>query len=317
VELVRGLTNLPARYRGAAVTIGGFDGLHLGHRALIGRALDLAQRMARPAMMMTFEPLPREFLASKSPPPPRLTSFRERWRVLEGTGLAALCILRFDEDLRCMPGERFVELLARDLAATAVVVGHDFKFGRDGAMTAAVLARVGRQHGFEVDVVPPVLLAGERVSSSNVRAALDAGDFANAARLLGRPYTMRGRVVRGAQLGRTLGYPTANLKLHRKRTPVQGIFAVRVHGVPVDVTGGAAQERSFDGVASLGTRPTVNGVEPLLEAHIFEYAGDLYGRELEVEFVAKLREELKFESLDALVAQMHRDAAEARLILAA
>lgn len=316
MELVRGLRNLKPNYRGAAVTIGGFDGLHLGHQALIRRTLEVAARESRPAMMITFEPLPREYL-SVTAPPPRLTSFRERWRVLERTGLSALCVLRFDAALRSMPGSRFVELLAKDIAACAVVVGHDFKFGRDGSTTAWVLEAAGREQGFAVEVAAPVLLGTERVSSSSVRAALEAGDFKAAARLLGRPYTMRGRVVRGAQLGRTLGYPTANLKLHRKRTPVGGIFAVRVHGIDAAAVPGASVPRARDGVASLGTRPTVNGTEPLLEAHVFDFAGDLYGRELEIEFVAKLREELKFDSLQELVEQMHRDAAEARQILAA
>jgi riboflavin kinase / FMN adenylyltransferase len=309
VELVRSLDNLPSRLRGSAITIGGFDGLHLGHRALIQRTLAVAAREARPAMMVTFEPLPREFLAAAAPPP-RLTSFRERWRVLERVGLAALCVLRFNDRLRSMPGGAFVDLLANDLAASAIIVGHDFKFGRDGATTAAVLEAAGRVRGFGVEVVPPVLVGGDRVSSSAVRAALERGDFMQAARMLGRAYAMRGRVVLGQQLGRTLGYPTANLKLHRKRTPLTGIFAVRVRGID-----SSAAART--GVASLGTRPTVDGTEPLLETHVFDFAGDLYGRELEIEFVAKLREELKFDSLAALVAQMHRDAAQARQILAA
>jgi riboflavin kinase / FMN adenylyltransferase len=230
--------------------------------------------------------------------------------VLERTGLAALCVLRFNERLRSMPGEAFVDLLANDLAASAIVVGHDFKFGRAGATTAAVLEGAGRARGFTVEVVPPVLVGDERVSASAVRQALERGDFAHAARMLGRAYAMRGRVVLGKQLGRTLGYPTANLKLHRKRTPLTGIFAVRVRGID-----GAGTARI--GVASLGTRPTVDGTEPLLETHVFDFTGDLYGRELEIEFVAKLREELKFDSLPELVAQMHRDAAQARQILAA
>ncbi len=311
MELVRGLTNLATRHRGMVVTIGGFDGLHLGHRALIDRTTAVAARLARLAMMVTFEPLPREFLAG-GVPPPRLTDFRERWRVLERTGLHALCILRFDDRLRAMPGERFIDLLVHELEAAAVVVGHDFKFGRDGATTAWSLEAAGRQRGFGVEVVPPVLLDGVRVSSSVIRQALAAADFATAARHLGRPYTMRGRVVAGARLGRELGYPTANLRIHRKRAALGGIFAVRVRGIDVPV--GSAQRA---GVASLGTRPTVNGTEPLLEVHVFDFSGDLYGRELEVEFIAKLRDEVRFENLQALVEQMHRDAADARRILAA
>jgi riboflavin kinase/FMN adenylyltransferase len=186
------------------------------------------------------------------------------------------------------------------------VVGHDFRFGRQGAATAEVLAQAGSALGFEVEVLPAVTLDGERISSSGVRAALAAGDFARAARWLGRPWSMCARVVAGRRLGRDLGFPTANLPLKRRRAPVAGVFAVRVHGIA-----GAP----LAGVASLGTRPTVAGTEALLEAHVFDFQGDLYGREIAVEFVAKLREEAHFASLAALTAQMHADAAEARRIL--
>jgi riboflavin kinase/FMN adenylyltransferase len=206
-------------------------------------------------------------------------------------------------------GEGFTNLLANELKAGAVVIGHDFKFGRNGEASAPMLREAGARHGFEVDVVEPVLIDGERVSSSAIRAALAAGDLKKAERLLGRPYSMVGRVVLGQQLGRDLGFPTANLRLGRKRTPLQGIFAVRVHGID--------GLPNAPGVASLGTRPTVGGTVPLLEAHVFDYSGDLYGREIEVEFVSKLREELCFASLDELVVQMNEDAAQARALLEA
>ncbi|MEZ5473455.1 MAG: bifunctional riboflavin kinase/FAD synthetase [Steroidobacteraceae bacterium] len=308
MELVRGLTNLAAKYRGAVVTIGAFDGLHLGHLALLARVRAQAAQLARPAMMITFEPLPREFL-SPDDPPARLTDLRERWRLLQHAGLSALCVLRFDEQLRSLSGEQFIELLAHDVAASAVIVGHDFRFGRGGATSASALEVAGRSHGFAVEIVGPVLASETRVSSSEIRAALDRGDFRAAASLLGRPYSMRGRVVAGERLGQKLGYPTANLRMHRLRSPLGGIFAVRVH---VD-----RGTDSLPGVASLGTRPTVGGGEPLLEVHIFDFTDDLYGRELEVVFVAKLRAEEHFSSLEALVAQMHQDAADARAILAA
>jgi riboflavin kinase/FMN adenylyltransferase len=200
-------------------------------------------------------------------------------------------------------------MLADELKAAIVVIGHDFKFGRNGHTTAPMLCEAGRRLGFEVDVVEPFLVDGERVSSSAIRAALAEGDLRQAERLLGRPYSMTGRVVLGNQLGRKLGMPTANLRLGRKRTPLQGIFAVRVHGI--------AELPNAPGVASLGTRPTVGGTVPLLEAHVFDYSGDLYGREIEVEFVSKLREELHFASLDELVVQMNEDAAQARKLLEA
>ena len=305
MELIRGLVNLHERQRGCVVTIGTFDGIHLGHQALLQRLEEHAARLCAPTVVLTFEPTPREYLAPDSPPA-RLTSFRERWRVLGSLGLELLLLLRFGESLRNLSGEDFAHLLARRVGARAVVVGHDFRFGCNGEATAPMLAEAGKRLGFEVDVVPPVMLDGARVSSSGVREALRRGDFGLAAHWLGRPYSMRGRVVHGQRLGRDLGFPTANLRIERRRTPLQGIFAVRVHGVGTE---------PLQAVASLGTRPTVGGVHTLLEVHVFDFSADLYGREIEVEFVAKLRDEENFPTLDALVAQIHRDAAEARRIL--
>jgi riboflavin kinase/FMN adenylyltransferase len=305
MELIRGLENLHERQRGCVVTIGTFDGIHLGHQALVHRLKEHAARLSAPTVLLTFEPTPREYLAPDAPPA-RLTSFRERWRVLEAMSLDDLLLLRFGEGLRNLSGEDFARLLAQKVGAKAIVVGHDFRFGCNGEATAPMLADAGKRLGFEVDVVSPVLLDGARVSSSGVREALGRGDFALAGRWLGRPYSMRSRVVHGQRLGRDLGFPTANLRIERRRTPLQGIFAVRVHGV------GTAP---LQAVASLGTRPTVGGVHTLLEVHVFDFSADLYGREIEVEFVQKLRDEEYFPTLDALVAQIHRDAAEARRIL--
>jgi riboflavin kinase/FMN adenylyltransferase len=305
MELIHGLVNLHERQRGCVVTIGTFDGIHLGHQALLHRLKEHAARLSAPTVLLTFEPTPREYLAPAAPPA-RLTSFRERWRVLGGMGLEYLLLLRFGEGLRNLSGEDFAGLLAREAGAKAIVVGHDFRFGCNGEATAPMLADAGKRLGFEVDVVPPVMLDGARVSSSGVREALGRGDFALAGRWLGRPYSMRGRVVHGQRLGRDLGFPTANLRIERRRTPLQGIFAVRVHGVGTT---------PLQAVASLGTRPTVGGVRTLLEVHVFDFSADLYGREIEVEFVEKLRDEEHFPTLDALVAQIHRDAAQARRIL--
>jgi riboflavin kinase/FMN adenylyltransferase len=215
-------------------------------------------------------------------------------------------LLRFGEGLRNLRGEAFATLLAQNVGARAVVVGHDFRFGCQGEATAPMLADAGRRLGFSVDVVSPVMLDGERVSSSGLREALARDEFELVKRRLGRPYSMRGRVVPGQRLGRDLGFPTANLRIERHRAPLHGIFAVRVHGV---------EETPLHAVASLGTRPTVGGVQTLLEVHVFDFSADLYGREIEVEFVAKLRDEEHFPTLAALVEQIHRDAAEARRIL--
>jgi riboflavin kinase/FMN adenylyltransferase len=304
MQLIRRLESVNSR--DCVVTIGSFDGLHLGHRALIDRLRSHGAALALPAMMVSFEPLPREYLQAADPPA-RLTNFRERWRLLSAGGIERLCVLGFGARLRALSGLQFMELL-RAARARVVVVGHDFRFGRGGEASAAWCAENAPQFGFSVDLVAPVPIDGQRVSSGRVRAALAAGEFVTAKRLLGRGYSMRGRVRQGNKFGRTLGFPTANLPVKRRRVPLRGVFAVRVSG---------AGFAALPGVASLGTRPMVNGTQMLLEAHLFDFDADLYGQELEVEFVARLRDELTFPSMDAMVQQMRGDAAEARRILAA
>jgi riboflavin kinase/FMN adenylyltransferase len=307
MQLIRGLPPAGALEGGQALTVGTYDGLHLGHQALLARVREHAQRLAVPTLMVTFEPMPREFLTPDNPPA-RLTSLRERWRCLETMHLDRLCVLRFGTATRSLTADQFAELLAERLRPAVVVVGHDFRFGRGGGGTAENLHAAGQRLGFAVDIVAPVTLGGERLSSSAIREALAAADLTRAERLLGRPYTMTGRVVRGEQLGRKLGFPTANLRFAHRRLPVAGIFAVRVR-----VRGAA--DKVLHGVASIGTRPTVGGTEPWLEVHIFDFEGDLYGREIAVQCVEYLRPELKFESVEAMVAQIHRDAALARQLL--
>jgi riboflavin kinase / FMN adenylyltransferase len=314
VEFVRGLQGLKECHLGAAITVGSFDGIHLGHGALIASTCGLAKQLGKPAMMLTFEPLPREYLATQSrpeqDPPARLTDLRERWRVLERSDLHYVCVLRFDEKLRQLSGEQFVELLTTRFGASAVVVGQDFRFGRGGAGSITLLRAAAEAGRFELELVPSVCIEDTRVSSSGVRTALAAADFHRARDLLGRVYSMRGRVVAGEQLGRRLGYPTANIRMRRRKLPMTGIYAVRVRGVEA-----LHPHEARAGVASLGFRPTVDGTEPLLEVHVFDFNGVLYGTELEVEFVAKIRDEEKFVNLDALVQQMHLDAGQARQIL--
>ena len=306
MELIRRLESVNSR--DCVVTIGSFDGLHLGHRVLIERLRSHAGRLGLPAMMVTFEPLPREFLQAANPPA-RLTNFRERWRLLSsgGIGIDRLCVLSFGNRLRALSGLQFMQLLGA-ARARMVVVGHDFRFGRGGEATAAWCADHAAQFGFSVDLVDEVPVDGERVSSGRVRNALAAAEFATAARMLGRGYSMRARVHHGNKFGRTIGFPTANLPVKRRQVPLKGVFAVRVSG---------ADFSALPGVASLGTRPMVHGTQMLLEAHLFDFDADLYGQELEVEFIARLRDELTFPSMDAMVQQIGRDAAEARRIVGA
>jgi riboflavin kinase / FMN adenylyltransferase len=286
------------------VCIGAFDGLHRGHRALVGHAVARARARHLDAVALSFEPLPREFF-SREKKPPRLLLPRAKFEGLCALGADRVGLLRFNARLASMNALDFATRVLRErLQAREVWVGPEFRFGRGRTGDLALL----RELGFDAHEIAPVEHAGERVSSSRIRAALVAGDLATAAEQLGRPYSIGGKVVRGQQLGRRLGYPTANLRLARKQPALSGIYATWVHGV------GATPWAS---VSSLGTRPTVSGTEPLLEAHLFDFDGDLYGRHIEVEFVAKLRDEEKFDDLDALVVQIHRDAAQAREILAA
>jgi riboflavin kinase / FMN adenylyltransferase len=299
MELIRRLDSPQAH--DCVVTIGGFDGIHLGHHALIERLCAHGRRMGLPAMLVSFEPLPREYL-QPADPPPRLTNFRERWRLLSATALERFCVLTFSERLRGLTGLQFMALL-QAARARMVVVGHDFRFGKGGEASALWCAERAAQFGFDVDVISPVPIDGLRVSSGLVRDAVRLGDFRSAQRLLGRPYSMRGRVRCGNRLGRTLGFPTANVAVKRRRVPLSGVFAVRAHGEGLN---------GWPGVANLGTRPMVGGTHMLLEAHLFDFHGDLYGRELEVEFVAHLRDEATFASMDVMVQQMHVDAEQAR-----
>ena len=292
--------------QGSVVCIGAFDGLHLGHRALVRHAAARARELGLPAVALSFEPLPREFFAAGAAPP-RLMLPRAKIQGLRDLGADGIGLLRFDARLASMSAEDFVrDVLVGKLSAREVWVGPEFRFGRKRGGDIATLRRLGGHLGFEAGEIEPVSLDGERVSSTRIRKALGDGDFRLAARLLGRPYAIAGHVVRGAQLGRTLGYPTANLRFGGKTPPFTGIHAAWVHGIG---------DTPIAAVTSFGTRPTVAGVEPLLEAHLFDFDGDLYGRRIEVEFVAKLRDEEKFPDLQTLVTQMHQDAAQARAIL--
>lgn len=306
MELVRGLHNVDRAARGCVLTIGAFDGIHRGHQEIIRVLRSTAASQRLPATLVSFEPTPREFFA-RGAPPARLTRFREKYEALRQYGVERFVCLRFDTALRSMSADEFIgDVLVSALGARHVIVGHDFKFGRNMAGNVATLRAAGPAAGFAVTEVPPFEIDGERVSSSLIRAALDTGDMSRAAHLLGRPYRMTGKVVEGVKLGRKLGFPTANLRPQRRATPLAGVFAIRVSGCGL---------QNAPGVASLGTRPAVNGKELLLEAHVFDFDGDLYRRYLHVDFIARLRDELWFPDMEQLVQQMRKDAEQAREIL--
>jgi riboflavin kinase/FMN adenylyltransferase len=307
-RLVRDVEGAPLATQASVVCIGAFDGLHVGHQALVRQTLARARALDALAGVISFQPLPREFLLAAAAPP-RVASARDRFERLQTMGVDLVGLLRFNTRLAAMPAEDFVtRVLVQRWQVAEVWVGHDFRFGHRRGGDLALLRAMGVDLGFRAEAIETHEIDGHRVSSSAVRTALAAGDFESARRALGRPYSIAGKVVRGKQLGRALGYPTANQRLEGARPALSGIFATRVHGIG---------PRPWTGVSSLGTRPTVDGIEPLLETHLFDFDGDLYGRRIEVEFVARLRDELKFDSLEALTAQMHRDAAEARRILGA
>ena len=307
-RLFRDVSGGPLCPRGSVACIGAFDGLHLGHRALLRHVVERARVLGVEAVALSFEPLPREFFAGHAPPP-RLMLPRAKVEAMHAMGIHVVGLLRFDAALAAMSPEAFVRsVLVQRLSVREVWVGPGFAFGKGRAGDLDTLRTLGAAFGFRAGAIDPVQPAGERISSTRIRQALGEGDFAAAERMLGAPYAIGGRVVRGKQLGRTLGFPTANLRFGGKVPALRGIYATRVHGVGPD---------AWPSVSSFGTRPTVDGTEPLLEAHLFDFDGDLYGRRIEVEFVARLRDEEKFPDLPSLVAQMHRDAAQARALLAA
>ncbi len=297
---------------GSVLCVGAFDGVHRGHQALIAHVRERAAARGLTPLAVSFEPIPRQFFA-RGAPVPRLASAREKIERVRAAGVARLLLLRFDARLAALSAEAFVDqvLLAR-CAAREIWLGADFRFGHDRRGDLAMLRDLAARAGFAVELMPDFRLDGERVSSSVIRRQLAAGEFDAAARLLGRRFSIGGRVVHGARLGRELGWPTANLRLGKRCAPTDGIFAVRVHA---PAAGGRRALDAWPGVASLGLRPMVGGTEPLLEVHLFDFDGDLYGRRLEVEFVARLREERRFVDLEAMRRQIACDAAAARAIL--
>ncbi|WP_375288887.1 bifunctional riboflavin kinase/FAD synthetase [Sphingomonas sp.] len=306
MERLDGGSVVPPHLAGGIVALGNFDGFHLGHQAVAGRAIARAKAEGRPALVATFDPHPvRHF--KPDTPPFRLTTLDQRQALFAAAGADAMVVFRFDGDLANLTAEQFVtERLIGCLRAGGVVTGEDFTFGHRKAGNAEVMTRLGREHGFSDDTVAAVMLDGEPVSSSRIRAALRLGETRAATRLLTRPFVIEGVVTHGDKLGREIGYPTANIEMGSYLRPAYGIYAVR---------GRLEDGRMLDGAANLGIRPSFTPPKELLEPYFFDFSGDLYGQKIAVELVEYLRPEAKFETLEALTAQMERDCARARAVL--
>jgi len=308
MKVFRGLPN-PASRAPCALTIGNFDGVHRGHQALLARVREAAAKLGVEAAVMTFEPPPREFFArlagDPAKAPARIANLRDKLQSLQAAGIDRVIVERFNARFAAMPPQEFIErVLVQGLHVKWLMVGADFRFGARRAGDVALLAAAGREHGFQVETLADVIGGGIRISSSAVRAALAAADFGRAAELLGRPFAISGHVAHGQKLGRTLGFPTLNLPVRHRHPALSGIFVVRVHGLAA---------APLAGVASLGLRPTVDDSgRVLLETHVFDYAGNAYGKLVKIEFLHKLRDEEKYADLATLTAAIDNDAEQAR-----
>jgi len=303
MELIRGLHNLRPSHRGCVATIGNFDGVHLGHQAVIGQLAEKAQALNLPTTVITFEPQPLEFF-SPDKAPARLTRLREKVQALRRFAVDRVLCIAFDTHFAAQSAEDFIELvLVGGLDVRYLVVGDDFRFGAGRRGDFAMLQAAGREYDFQVVNMHTFNIDGERVSSTRIRTALATADLAAAEKLLGRPYRMCGRVAHGDKIGRAIGIPTANIHLHRQLTPLKGIFVVELFGLAGE---------PLPGVASIGTRPTINGTRPLLEVHLLDFDREIYGTYVNVNFLLKLRDEKRFDTVEAMAQQIRLDIGHAR-----
>ncbi len=313
MELIRGAHNLRPRHRGCVATIGNFDGVHRGHRQIVETVIAHARRQGVASAVMLFEPQPQEFFTGAQAPA-RLMRLRDKVRALEALGVDRVLCVQFDARFRALTANEFVQrLLVDGLGVRHLVIGDDFRFGVGRSGDFAFLENAGREQGFTVQNTASIRQDGERVSSTAVREALQAGDLSRAETLLGHAFEITGRVRHGDARGRTIGFPTANLALHRRRSPLSGVYAVEVRGLGNSVL----TERTYTGVANIGKRPTVSGIDERLEVHLFDFSQSIYGQHIAVRFRTRLRDEMKFDGLDALKAQIMRDAAAAQDFFAA
>ena len=306
MRLIRGLHNLRAEHHGCVATIGNFDGVHLGHQAVFEELRKVGDALGLPATVITFEPQPLEYFQPHKAPS-RLTRLREKLTVIKEAGIDYVLVLPFGRKLATMGAEAFIdEILVKGLGIQHLYVGDDFRFGRARCGDVGLLHEAGHDLGFQVDDLQTVTAGGERVSSTRIRKLLVAGDLQAASKLLGRSYSICGRISHGDKRGRTIGFPTLNIQLHRPVSPLRGVYAVKVDGV---------DDKALPGVANIGNRPTVEG-DPrfLLEVHLFDFDRDVYGAHVGVEFVSHIRDEMKFDSFDALREQIVTDSQQARRI---
>jgi riboflavin kinase/FMN adenylyltransferase len=310
MQIIRHVNDVQPKYQNCVLAIGNFDGVHRGHQQLLQMLLEQARSHHGPAVLMTFEPTPQEYFAKRSTGrlvPARLTRWREKWQQLEQYNLAAMLCLRFNKKFAGLSAEQFVtNILIKCLHVNCVVVGEDFRFGYQRKGDIALLSELAKQYSFEVITIPAKQQDGHRVSSTRVRQALADGNFILAQQLLGRAYTMLGKVVKGDQRGRLLGFPTANIRLQRLQSPLQGVYAVKVHGLA---------DKPLPGAANIGKRPTLDGLQEWLEVHLLDFQEDIYGRKIEVEFIAKIRDEQQFASKELLIQQLQQDIKKARQII--
>ncbi len=310
MEIIRGHYNLRPRHHGSVVTIGNFDGVHLGHQAVLGQLSEKAAELGLPSVVVTFEPHPQEYFGDAQAPA-RLTRFREKILTLRRYAVDRVLNLPFNEKLASMPAQEFIDrVLVRGLGVRYLIVGDDFRFGHRRRGDIGMLRAAGEQHGFQVINMHTFEIEGARVSSTRIREALQRGDLDTAGQLLGRSYRMAGKVVHGDARGRAIGFPTANIYVHgphrdrqQSHLPLSGVYAVDVFGLETE---------PMRGVANIGVRPTVDGRSSLLEVHILDYDADIYGRHIQAEFLKKLRDERRFENIEALTRQIQRDVAHAR-----
>ena len=306
MQLIRGINNAPSFERGSVATIGAFDGVHLGHQALFHAVVEKSKALQLPSVVICFEPLPREYFSQQNSPS-RVMNFREKYEAMSALGIDYILRIRFDERLRNMTALGFVEaVFVNCLHTKHITIGDDFRFGHDREGGQRLLSRVSKRFGFELADTLSIESGGTRVSSSEIRKSLEQGDFEASERMLGRPYSMSGKVVYGRQLGRTLGFPTANIQVKRHKSPMAGVYIARIR---------LANGDTHNAVANVGTRPTLDdgGIKAVLEVHVLNFNGHLYGQRVEVTFLKKLRDERKFDSIDVLQKAIHADAEQATI----